>query len=240
MDKYLFLDIDGCLNNDTYSVLWRDYRLYNYKSFFKYGVLDPHNVIVLKNLVTKLPGINIVISSEWRYQRVALEELGKVFDQFGVPRWIDVTPIQEDWDIKNAREEEIKLYMKEHGIAKEQIVIIDDTNFYKELSDRFVKTYYKDGLTNKDADKVKQLFSEKVIKEQKLNEIELNLMSSLKSETLSNEDKRKILQKEKDKLENMFDMNQLMNDSMYKSLESNEFRATKFYSKILQFEKECD
>lgn len=158
-DKFLFVDIDGVLNNDTYCELWHKYRLSNYRSFFKFGVLDPHNIIVLKELVTqRLPEINIVISSDWRYQQASLEELKKVFVQFEVPLWVDVTPISDDWDTRNIREKEIKQYMTEHGIEINQIAILDDINFFKDLSDRFVKTYYRDGLTHQDVEKIVKLF----------------------------------------------------------------------------------
>ena len=55
---------------------------------------------------------------------------------------------------------EIK-YMEQHDIRKVDIVILNDTQFYKELKDRFVYCYYADGLTNKDAWEVWRLFKNK-------------------------------------------------------------------------------
>lgn len=156
--KYLFVDVDGVLNNETYNKLWRNHGLDRYYRFFQSSDVDPHNIVVLKELVTLyLPEINIIISSDWRYNEASLNELKKVFEQFEVPLWVDITPLSSRFD-RFSREKEILQYMREHNIEKEQIAILDDIDFFDELSDRFVKTDYRDGLTHKDKDKVARLF----------------------------------------------------------------------------------
>lgn len=157
-EKYLFLDVDGVCNNETYNKLWREHGLDKYYHFFQSSSVDPHNIIVLKELVTQyLPGIRIVISSDWRYNVASLNELKKAFVQFGVPLWVDITPLSSRFD-RFCREKEILQYIKEHDIEKEQIAILDDINFFDELSDRFVQTDYRDGFTHKDKDKVARMF----------------------------------------------------------------------------------
>ena len=104
-----------------------------------------------------MPGIKVVISSDWRYNVSSLNELKKVFEQFDVPLWVDITPLSSRFD-RFCREKEILQYMKERGIEKEQIAIVDDIDFFDELSDRFVQTDYRDGFTHKEKDKVARLF----------------------------------------------------------------------------------
>ena len=62
-EKYLFLDVDGVLNNTNTK-----------------HVLDPGNMKMLKHLVMDvLPNVYIVICSEWRYTKPALQELAREF-----------------------------------------------------------------------------------------------------------------------------------------------------------------
>ena len=134
---YIFLDIDGVLNNYTSGT-----------------TLDEQNVQVFKELCDALGDVQIVISSSWRFFDDALAELKEWFDSYGIPMWVATTTK----DRKLHREEQVLLYMSEHNILEEEIVLLDDIYFFKKLKHRFVNTSMKDGLTRNDKEKVLALF----------------------------------------------------------------------------------
>ena len=135
--KYIFLDIDGVLNNYTSGT-----------------ILDDQNVQVFKELCDALGDVHIIISSSWRFFDDVLMDLKECFESYGIPLWEGIT----SKDRKLQREEQVLLYMSEHNIAEEEMVILDDIYFFKKLEHRFVNTSMKDGLTAKDMERVLELF----------------------------------------------------------------------------------
>ena len=134
---YIFLDIDGVLNN-----------------YSSGSVLDENNVNVFKEVCDALGDVKIVIISSWRFFDSALDDLKECFESHGIPLWVGITTK----DRKLQREQQVLLYMEEHNIAEEEIVILDDIYFYKQLKHRFVNTSMKEGLTKRDMDRVLELF----------------------------------------------------------------------------------
>lgn len=151
-NKYLFLDIDGVLNNHFFYILG--------KQFEELEEIDGRNMMVLKEIIKKFPEMKIVLSSTWRNHPVLLKELEKYFNKYEIPMWIDKTPFAKGM---RYRSDEIVKYIRQHNINKEQIVVLDDISviYFDEIDDRVVNTDPHDGLTYKEYVKVCNMFGKK-------------------------------------------------------------------------------
>lgn len=137
--KYIFLDVDGVLNNEASSKTSKS--IYN---------LSKENVIRLKDLLTTI-GVKytpiVVVSSSWRYSPKALYRLRTYLKNYNLG-FEDVLSTEK----MNCRGDEIEAYCKNKGIDIDNIIILDDDSDMGNLVHRLVKTYVRDGLTYKEVE----------------------------------------------------------------------------------------
>ncbi|MCL2637562.1 MAG: HAD domain-containing protein [Oscillospiraceae bacterium] len=110
--KYIFLDIDGVLNplSTKYQRLMKDIGI------------DPSKLFLLKRLVDST-GAETVLSSSWRSHRKCREDIGKVFEKFGLT-YRNCTP---DYQGETTRGEEISAWFSiQDNSEKINYVILDD------------------------------------------------------------------------------------------------------------------
>lgn len=140
--KVIFLDVDGVLNNNDYSM----------------GKIQENKVKLLKQIVDST-GASLVLSSDWRNWwdkpdedfRLLIELLSKY--DMGL---LSKTPITKH----GYRGAEIHQWLNEwEGETIERFVILDDNDDMKPYMDRLVKTLHNRGLTKADTEKAKKLLN---------------------------------------------------------------------------------
>ena len=162
MVKYLFLDIDGVLNHDT----WFNSPSYkNTQANWQVSMFDP-DCVKRVNRILQETGAKLVVSSSWR----GMTDLPEIFAEVGLPTEFDITPFacniypdafpitdffSDETDIRYWRGSEIKWYL-DHN-AKEDYtycILDDDYDILEEQLEYFVCTSNPQGLTDKLADRV--------------------------------------------------------------------------------------
>lgn len=129
MQKILFLDVDGVLNNNV--------------TLQKGIPVCPEKMSLLK-AVTNITNCNIVLSSTWRLFPETRKELKIEFDNAQVPIWIDTTP-----SMPGPRSQEIQTWLKDNVKEIARVVIVDDEQDAEiiEQNTLFVQTSFEQGLT---------------------------------------------------------------------------------------------
>lgn len=138
MKKYLFLDVDGVLNNN---------KCWNLKG---HSFLD--KCLLNLKLIKESTGCEIILSSAWRRFKdiddpdyplliAALESIDCMF--------IDITPVIEKLDSPSIfnREQEIEQWLKEKAEKPYIYAIADDMDIFPNHSKNFVLTNDYEGLT---------------------------------------------------------------------------------------------
>ncbi len=140
--RVLFLDIDGVMNRTGY----RPDESVDLGSW-----IEPELAQRLSQLLRALDA-SIVLASDWRNGRT-LEHLAGELKAAGVEgSLLGVTPkLGPRW-------REIEAWMREHDVAAEHVVIIDDGFDMGELAARFVRCSPLHGLDEDAVRAVKQLF----------------------------------------------------------------------------------
>ena len=149
--KFLFLDIDGVLNN-TVPV---DYRG---------GMIKRENVENLNIILKGVPECQVVLSSAWRYMILSGDMSLRGFEQLlmthGADIWCRLHGHTIDDNQFDDRGLQIKEYLDRHDHT--HFAILDDCptgmNFHP-LSERLVRTNSKHGLTAANARKALNLLS---------------------------------------------------------------------------------
>lgn len=143
--KVLFLDIDGVLN------LWPKPQ--------RTGIFDKTACINLEFLLNKVPDLNIVISSSWRYK--GLDKMQEILQSNGIdPRRVtDVTGNEQSKDHKDHRGYQIELWLERHPDVKNFAIVDDNTDFVP-LMHKLVKTNKYGGLTQSKVEKLIELLNE--------------------------------------------------------------------------------
>ena len=140
-DVYIFLDIDGVLNNVQSFERHYQYSQKGTEIPFIYQDIDVHCVMVLKQLCQELPNCHIVLSSSWRNHSKAVKQLEALFQHHDLPPIESKTPY-----LKNTcRGIEIEKYCKEHNISFNDIVILDDEDNMAHVSNRLILTDFNNG-----------------------------------------------------------------------------------------------
>lgn len=135
-EKYIFLDVDGVLNHHE------TYKKKHINSL--YSDLDSECLALFSKLVHSIDHVHIVLSSSWRLIESEMDRLEASFKEFGIPKWIDITPYFE-YEQGKTRGKEISQWLKENHICKDQILILDDNSDMSDLKDRLIQTDFMNG-----------------------------------------------------------------------------------------------
>jgi hypothetical protein len=147
IQKYLFLDIDGVLNS-------REVFIELYKP--RKPAVEPlgSKLVARVNRLVRETGCKVVLSSVWRFS--GLEAVQKKLDAAGVQfKLIGMTP--RDYKDRQ-RGNEIQMYIDEHNITADQIVILDDDSDMVHLLPRLVHTTFEKGLQDHHVEEAIALF----------------------------------------------------------------------------------
>lgn len=138
---YIFLDVDGVLNNTAAFSLSNDRML----------ALSEECLFNYQYLVDKLRQkyeVRVILSSTWRFNKIGFDKLKQYEDKYDALKLYDSTPISHDH-----REKEIKRYCDKNKIEYKDILIIDDAFMDGELKYRSIRTDTFDGLKFSDVQK---------------------------------------------------------------------------------------
>ena len=183
MNKLIFLDIDGVLNNATFKTNWmeahkeldktyleiRFYRLFINATEMEFynGYIVPENLENF-NRIIDATNADVVLSSDWRfindgnYNILAdLSTVKRLFEVRGIKgNVVGLTP----YIFKHPRDIEILRYINTNKIKDTKIVVIDDLREAGEAirdipNSLFIWTDYNTGLTKEEADKAIQFLN---------------------------------------------------------------------------------
>lgn len=130
--RYLFLDIDGVLNHETW---YRDVVYPNRSDYIggrdKYilSCFDPECVKRVNTILAET-GARLVVSSSWRID----DKLKGDFERVGLPTDFDITPIMRWYYDNVTRGMEIEEFLKTHP-CENYVILDDDMDFTKEQLD---------------------------------------------------------------------------------------------------------
>lgn len=141
MKKYLFLDIDGVMNNAE----WAEKRHNEGSTRHMLEEFDREAVVRLQRIVDAT-GCEIVVSSTWRILHT-VSKIRKMLVQHGLS--MDVKFLGATPRLHCERGHEIQAWMDAAGVTPEQIVILDDDSDMVHLLPRHVKTSFMDGLQDR-------------------------------------------------------------------------------------------
>lgn len=135
MIYYIFLDIDGVLNDEVH--IEKCYEMNGgYPMSMNHCPFDPKALTNLMNLVKRIREVGeprIVLSSTWRLHEIDMEIVSARIAEYGL-RLFDKTPY-----IYSQRGLEIKDYLSSHQEEDYKFVILDDDKFD-------IETLYADKL----------------------------------------------------------------------------------------------
>ena len=156
MQRVIFVDVDGVLNNS--STLSR-LRLRGAHGSVDLGqLIDPSNLRVLVRVV-EATGAVAVVSSSWRLRTSQLDTLQSALAECGV-RVVGCTPELDHTDPRACRAAEIRKWLADHDADGAPWVAIDDIDLdcdgcgaHRLGPDHFVRTDAERGLVDADADR---------------------------------------------------------------------------------------
>lgn len=172
--NYLFIDVDGVLNNIPFLVDSHKHRMYD--------DICPDNLQNLKLICGSIPNLRVVLSSSWRHgfnkttddRWVApgrqKEALLKHLEEISVTLF-DITPSYSykfsDYKLNGfSRQYEILDYVLHHlDSEKDCFMILDDEDVDCDLlfGSHFYRTDVEEGLTEKDAKKIIRRFKKQIL-----------------------------------------------------------------------------
>lgn len=153
--RYLFLDFDGVLNSrkfvNTYLYQFREPTEQRY-------VVDEHinpELVAKVNTIVTKADVEVVISSAWR-KSFTKERLQDMLRRRGfIGHIVDCTPI-----MRCDRGYEIQAWMDQHGVTKDQVVILDDNTDMAHLLDRLVQTSFDTGIQDGQVEEAIRMFND--------------------------------------------------------------------------------
>ena len=168
MKKFVFLDIDGVLNCESFIHKLHKEKL-NHMSDYE-TIRDitetfmPSAIENLNNLIEQT-GAEIVVSSSWR-KLYTLKQLRGILKKngFKYPEIIiDKTPnFNVQWNVEYCRGEEIYRWLEDKDYLNHSFVILDDDSDMGRLLENLVKTNWKgNGLEKEHIEQAVKLLSEK-------------------------------------------------------------------------------
>lgn len=145
LDRVIFLDIDGVLNDHTYT-LEHHYRREYFESLpqrMLWMRMCDKKVANLIWIAKVLPYVNIVISSSWRRNTLEAtkEDLAEFFPSFLLHRIVGQTGWDRDW----RRADEIQDFLDNRSVGK--FAVLDDEDCSQFGKSYFRTDHYEDGLT---------------------------------------------------------------------------------------------
>lgn len=150
MNRYLFLDIDGVLNNHTYNQEAQSCSL------------RKRNINEFNKIITKYPTIKVVLHSAWRYmilkRAMTLNGFSYMLRTHGVSNKLNLVGITCSDEKVAKRENQIYRFLFANTVNK--YVILDDLflNFHdlkhndQLIQPHFIKTHPSKGLVKTDVD----------------------------------------------------------------------------------------
>lgn len=165
MSRYLFLDIDGCINSAHY--IW-NFEQVNGRDA-EIGSIDhieEERVKIFNSLFTVLPDIKIVLSSDWRLDH-SPEEMTSLLRQKGYigPDIISSTP-----DLNTQRGDEVLAWLKENVDIENDLYsfcALDDNSDFKSMRRFLIQTDMHYGIRDSDVKRVVSLLSREISLEEK-------------------------------------------------------------------------
>lgn len=157
MEKYLFIDFDGVLNNSRCA---KELRKEGIDPFDKFGAMfDPNTITNLENIIERT-NCKIVLSTSWRNE--GLMRMRSLWKDRNLPGEIfSMTPILLSTTYQNsqngemfcipelnAKALEINAWLQQNATKPSNYVILDDENvFFQSQQEHLVLTDEYDGLT---------------------------------------------------------------------------------------------
>ena len=141
MNRVLFLDVDGVLNNGAWAAQMYDQGVRIYRD----DILYEPSLAQLKRIVSTT-GAKIVVSSSWRQIPTSYQHLLEWLTKYGLEVY-DKTPY-----VGGERGNDITAWFSRHpGVW--QYVILDDESDMAQHMEHLVQTDFNAGLTEHDADR---------------------------------------------------------------------------------------
>jgi hypothetical protein len=173
--KVIFLDIDGVLNHEKWYKKRQHFKggldQKEWSDCYPFYEFDPESIDRLNKIIDQT-GAVVVVSSTWRHSR-RVEDLQEILEKVGFTgKVIDTTPsinarigpesagytvprgCEIDWWLKTKKFQRIN-WSKERQLehieaseVKNYIILDDDSDMLYGQREHFVKTNWKDGLTD--------------------------------------------------------------------------------------------
>lgn len=150
---YIFLDIDGVLNNETYTL--KCYEKHKQPMSMNWVPFDPKcidNLYILCNMIKQLNMKPlIVLSSTWRLHEIDIEIVKARLAEYGL-RIYDKTPY-----IDQERGKEIDYWLKQHNDYIDYLILDDESfDITGDLKQHLIKTTYKSGFNRRQLIKTRE------------------------------------------------------------------------------------
>lgn len=140
---YIFLDVDGVLNNNQDRKKYRDSEM---------RIICEANLLQFVDLINRIENkCLIILTSTWRYSIDSIKILKKALNKYNLKLYDYI-----DIDYFKSRGEMIVEYCQQKNILHDDIIIIDD-GCVTELSERLIKCNYDLGLTSKEVERAIKL-----------------------------------------------------------------------------------
>ncbi len=140
MQKIVFLDVDGVLNNETWAIEMYDQGTRVYRD----NILFEPSLEQLRRII-KTTGALIVVSSSWRQNPTAYDHLKEWLKKYDMEVY-DKTPY-----VGGDRGDDITAWFHRNP-GEWNYAILDDENDMGEHKEHLVQTSFDTGLTEKEAD----------------------------------------------------------------------------------------
>lgn len=157
MKKYIFLDIDGVLNNEKYTKLCYE-KFHRKHPFFCNNVpFDPSSLIQLAYLCNYIRSKDdepyVVLTSSWRLHDADREVAAARLEEYNI-QIKDITTK----DTYLERGEQIKQYLDKIGHPVDFVILDDESFDIKEyFPDELVLTDFRIGFTSKEKTKAEEI-----------------------------------------------------------------------------------
>lgn len=140
---YIFLDIDGVLNNQNY--IMKCYKMHDKPMSMHHVPFDPKclkNLMILVQTLEKYKyKVELVLSSTWRMSDISIEIVKARLAEYGLR-------LYEKTGYRGHRGTEIKDYLERHDDYIYFLILDDDSfDIVDTYPDHLIKTKFKTGFT---------------------------------------------------------------------------------------------